>query len=189
MKNSISDFIDNHLKVFSSLKDDEELIESIGVMLASSLDNGGKILFCGNGGSSSDSQHLAGELMGRFVSNRIPLPAIALSSDSAVVSCISNDFGYDYVFSRQVEALGLPGDVLVGISTSGNSTNVLNAIQQARSMEIGTVALLGKDGGKMNGLADLSLTVKSDVTARIQECHIFIGHVLCSLIEEKLGLA
>lgn len=188
MKDKINKYIEDHTQVFSTLKDEIDLINTIGLKLASCLESGGKILFCGNGGSSSDSQHLAGELMGRFISNRMALPAIALSSDSAVVSCIANDFGYDYVFSRQVEALARPGDVLVGLSTSGNSANVLNAIIQANKLGVDTVGLLGKDGGKINGISNVSLIVKSDVTARIQECHIFIGHVLCSIIENKLGL-
>lgn len=163
-------------------------IEAIGKMLAESLSNKGKILFCGNGGSAADSQHLAAELVIRLRSsvNRPALAAIALTVDPSVMTAGGNDIGFDNVFARSVEALGRPGDVLIGISTSGNSENVLRAVNQAKSMGIKTVGLLGAGGGKILDVCDMSVTVPSKVTARIQESHILIGHIWCEMIEEIL---
>ena len=142
----------------------------------------------GNGGSASDCQHLAGELVGRFVNERKPLKSIALTADSAVMTCIVNDYGYEHIFSRQVEALGSKGDVLVGISTSWNSKNVLNALKVANNNGVRTIGLLGRKGGEAASLVNQSIIVSSNVTARIQEMHILIGHILCDLIEEGLNL-
>jgi len=185
----IENFITEHLNVIESLKDDLKAINAIGAELSKCLEKGGKIMFCGNGGSASDSQHLAGELVGRFIKNRRALPAVALNSDSAVVTCISNDFGYEEVFSRQVEALGQPGDILVGISTSGQSENIVRAFDFAKTNGILTVSLLGKGGGKLAGISDFKIIVRSDTTARIQEAHILLGHIFCSIIEKNLGLS
>ena len=177
-----------HLDVAEeSCRQHADMIKEIGLCLADALSNDKAIFWCGNGGSAADSQHLAAELVGRFKNNRRALRSVALSTDSSVISCIANDFSYDDVFSRQLEALGKPGDALVGISTSGNSINVINALKIARQMGITAVALLGKEGGEAKNHADLSLVVDSSSTARIQEMHILIGHTLCEIIEQELG--
>lgn len=164
-------------------------IKMVGQHLAKAIAGGGSIFWCGNGGSASDSQHLAAELVGRFKKNRRPLRSISLTTDTSVLTCVANDFSYNDIFSRQVEALGRKGDVLVGISTSGNSENVLRAFSAAREIGLLTVALLGKEGGAAREMVDYALTIPSDTTARIQESHILIGHILCEMIEQELGLA
>lgn len=149
---------------------------------------GGKILFFGNGGSASDAQHLATELVVRFIRDRAPIAAIALSTDTSALTAIGNDFGFDHLFSRQVTALGRAGDMAIGISTSGNSPNVLAGLVAAREAGMVTVGLGGKDGGKLRQHADIVLVVPSATTARIQEMHITIGHALCGALEQRLGL-
>ena len=149
---------------------------------------GNTIFWCGNGGSASDSQHLAGELVGRFIGDRRPLKSIALNADTSVMTCIVNDYGYDYIFSRQVEALGSKGDVLIGITTSGNSGNILKAFEVANNLKMTTIGLLGKGGGEAKNISQHSLIINSQSTARIQEAHITIGHILCDLIELGLNL-
>ena len=166
-----------------------EPIKKISQPLSHSLANGGTLFWCGNGGSAADSQHLAAELVGRFKKNRRALRSIALTTDTSVLTCVANDYSYDDIFARQVEALGRPGDVLIGISTSGNSENVLRAFEVAKQMGLKTIALLGKEGGYTKDLSDHALVIPSDSTARIQEAHILIGHILCELIEQELGLA
>ncbi len=166
-----------------------EPIKKISQLLAQSLANGGTLFWCGNGGSAADSQHLAAELVGRFKKNRRALRSIALTTDTSVLTCVANDYSYADIFSRQVEALGCPGDVLIGISTSGNSENVLRAFKAAKEVGLMTIALLGKGGGSTKDLVDHALVIPSDSTARIQEAHILIGHILCELIEQELGLA
>jgi len=156
--------------------------------IAEALRSGGKVMFCGNGGSAADSQHLAAEFTGRFVDDRRPLAALALSTDSSALTCIANDYAFDQVFERQLRALGRAGDVLVAISTSGRSANVLRAATAARELGVAVVGLLGRDGGTLKPLCDVALVVPSDTTARIQEAHIFIGHTLCALVERGLGL-
>jgi D-sedoheptulose 7-phosphate isomerase len=188
MKELIKNHILEHRSVLDSVMQLDESIEKVANLFVQSLEKGGTIFWCGNGGSASDSQHLAGELVGRFVGERKPLKSIALTADSAVTTCIVNDYGFEHIFSRQVEALGLKGDILVGISTSGNSNNVLNAFEVAKKKGITTVGLLGKGGGKAKSLASESILVSSNSTARIQEMHILIGHILCDLIEEGLNL-
>ena len=158
-------------------------IQQIAEGLISLLEQGNKILICGNGGSASDALHFAAELVGRFEKNRIALPAIALNSDVASITAISNDFGYETVFARQVEALGRRGDALIGISTSGNSKNVIKAMQIAKKQGLQRIGLLGRAGGKLRDEVDIALVVKEEATARIQEIHITIIHVLCDLIE------
>ncbi len=169
-------------------KDLTATIAVVGLRLARVLELGRTVYWCGNGGSASDSQHLAAELVGRYREDRQPLRSVALNTDTSVLTCIGNDFGFDEVFSRQVKALGRPGDVLVVISTSGNSPNILSAIEVASSLEMATVGLLGRDGGLAMPMVDEAIVIPSDSTARIQECHILIGHILCELIEEELGL-
>jgi D-sedoheptulose 7-phosphate isomerase len=147
---------------------------------------GGKVLWCGNGGSAADAQHLAAEFVGRFQRERRGLASIALTTDSSVLTSIANDYGFNAIFRRQVEALGRPGDALVGISTSGNSANVCAALEEARALGLYTVALTGGSGGRMAEFADALLCVPSKVTARVQEAHIFCGHVLCDLVETAM---
>ncbi len=161
-------------------------IEKIGSLLSGALKAGNKVLFCGNGGSAADSQHIAAELVGRFCKERAALPAIALTTDSSILTCLGNDYGYEHVFRRQVEALGQSGDVLVGITTSGNSANVLAAVVAARAKGMKTVAFTGHGGGKIVSCVDLALVIPSDNTQRIQESHIMVGHIVCSIIETTL---
>jgi len=163
-------------------------IEKAGILCADVLRSGGKLMLCGNGGSASDAQHIVAELVIRLSSrlDRRPLAALALTANSSVLTAGGNDYGYDTIFSRQVEALGKSGDLLVCISTSGNSGNVIAAIESAKSLNIHTVAFLGHPGGKMNGKAEISIIVPHNNTARIQECHITIGHIICDIIEREL---
>ena len=147
------------------------------------LQTGHKIIFCGNGGSAADSQHLAAEFVGRFQKERRGLAALALTVDSSVLTAVGNDYGFDWVFQRQVEALGMWGDVLIGISTSGNSANVVNALQLAKSMGMFTVGFTAAGGGQMAELCDVNLAVPTEVTARAQEIHILLGHILCELAD------
>ena len=145
-----------------------------------------KLLICGNGGSAADAQHIAAEFVNRFMMERPPLPAIALTTDTSILTSIGNDYSFDEVFSKQVKAIGMQGDVFLGISTSGNSGNVVEAARAARNQGIYTAGLLGGEGGKLAGEVDLALVVKSPVTARVQETHIFVGHILCQAVDEML---
>lgn len=154
---------------------------------ADALNAGNKLVLFGNGGSAADAQHLAAELVVRYKVDRAPLAAIALTTDSSTLTAGANDFGYDSVFDRQVAALCKPEDVAIGITTSGNSENVIRALQTARDMGVTPAALSGRDGGRLNGLADPLLVVPSDVTARIQEMHITLGHMLCDALEQICG--
>lgn len=181
--------LDEHLQLMQLLGALDPQVDKAGRRLATALVAGGKIMFCGNGGSAADSQHLASELTGRFIKDRRPLSGLALTTDSSALTCIGNDYSFDDVFVRQVQGLGRAGDALIGISTSGNSANVLRAIEAARAMGIYTLGLLGRDGGKLAGLCDDIIIVPHGVTARIQEAHILIGHTLCGLIEAEMGLA
>lgn len=147
---------------------------------------GGKVLFCGNGGSAADAQHIAAELSGRFYTDRPPLYAEALHVNSSYVTAVANDYGYDMVFSRMVEAAGRPGDILVAISTSGNSGNILKAIEMARSKGMKVVGFTGETGGEMKACCDLLLNVPSTDTPRIQEAHILLGHIICEIVERKM---
>lgn len=181
--------IAEHHEVLAKLHKLDTEVQHVGHIAAQALQSGGKILFCGNGGSAADSQHLAAELTGRFINERRPLAAIALSTDSSALTCIGNDYSFDEVFARQIAGLGRSDDVLIGISTSGNSGNVIRAVEEAQKLGMQTVGLLGRDGGKLRDMCSHSIIVPSYVTARIQECHILIGHTLCGLIEQELGLA
>ena len=182
--------IQDHAKVIDQLKLQQELFENVAHHMIGAIRDGKKVLWCGNGGSAADSQHLAAELVGRFRRERRAWPSIALTTDTSILTAVGNDYGYDAIFARQVEALCLAGDVLVGLSTSGNSPNVCNAIQCARSIGAYTVGMTGEDGGQLAAMADLCLRVASRNTARIQECHILFGHLLCDRMEmEMLGPA
>ena len=188
MNEIIKKHIDEHQSVLSTLASLAPQIETVAKHMIKALQNGKTIFWCGNGGSASDAQHLAAELVGRFVGDRKALKSISLNADSAVMTCIVNDYGYEHIFSRQVEGLGINGDVLVGITTSGNSENVLNAITVANQKQMTTISLLGKGGGKALSLVSEAIVIDSNTTARIQEMHIIIGHILCDLIEEGLNL-
>ena len=188
MKELIKKHILEHSATLKSIFELDESIEKVANIFIHCLENDGTIFWCGNGGSASDSQHLAGELVGRFVDERKPLKSISLTADSAVMTCIVNDYGYEHIFSRQIEALGSNGDVLVGITTSGNSKNVLNAFEVAKNKGVRVIGLLGKGGGAAKDLVDESIIIPSNSTARVQEMHILIGHILCELIEEGLNL-
>ena len=163
-----------------------ELVAQAAMRIVKSLRAGGKVLFFGNGGSAADAQHLAAEFTGRYLKERRALPALALHGNSSAVTAIGNDYGFDLVFARQMEALGKEGDVAVGISTSGNSRNVLRALEVAKARGIYTVALTGASGGLMKKLADCTLCIPSEETPRIQECHILTGHIICEIAEEML---
>ncbi len=177
-----------HIALFGQLESLDASVTRCGEAMVAVLRGGGKILFCGNGGSAADCQHIAAELTGRFIKDRPPLAAISLTTDTSALTCISNDYSYADVFARQVTALGREGDVLVGISTSGNSENVLRAVKAAKAGGLKTIALLGRDGGALKDVVDMSVIVPSPSTARIQEAHILIGHSLCGFIEQGLGL-
>ena len=168
-------------------RDCGENIVDAAMLIARCLRGGGKLLFFGNGGSAADAQHLAAEFVGRFRIERQALPAIALTTDSSILTAVGNDYGFDQIFARQVQALGRPGDVAIGISTSGNSPNVNSAITQAAKQELKTIGLAGKDGGSLAKGVDISITVASTNVAMIQECHITIGHILCELVENELS--
>ncbi|MEE9259256.1 MAG: D-sedoheptulose 7-phosphate isomerase [Nitrospinaceae bacterium] len=155
-------------------------------MVRRSLANGGKLLLMGNGGSAGDAQHIAAELVGRFKKERKALPAIALTVDSSLLTALGNDYGFDQVFSRQIEALARKGDVVIGISTSGNSENVIRAMKLANEIGAQTIGLLGNEGGRTKDLAKLAIVVPSTDTARIQETHITIGHIICEIVEQEL---
>ena len=187
--NSVQGQIEESIVLKKKIKDElSERIIEISEVLADCIKNGGKLLLCGNGGSAADAQHFAGELVVRLSSDytRSALPAITLSSNDYVLTACANDFGFEQVFSRQIEALGKPEDVLLCISTSGNSPNLIKAIEKAKEKQMKTIGLLGKDGGKMARLVDFSLVVPSQKTQRIQEVHITICHILTSLIEKAL---
>ncbi len=175
--------IAEHLEVVGQVAAQQPLLEAIALAMTATLRAGGKILWCGNGGSAGDSQHLASEIVGRFRRERRGLASVALTTDTSLLTSVANDYGFEAVFARQVEALGNPGDLLVGVSTSGNSRNVIAALETARSQRLVTVAFTGAGGGKLAVLADHLFAVASRDTARIQEAHILAGHMLCDWIE------
>lgn len=175
--------LDESLQVQASLRRLFPDIQKACDLTLKCLQKGGKILSCGNGGSAADAQHLTEEFIGRYRSNRIPLPAIALTADTQAITCIANDFGYAEIFSRQVLGLGKAGDLLVCFSTSGNSENIIKALHAAREKGLHTISLCGKDGGKCKGLAEVEITIPSQSTARIQEAHTFVLHAILEFIE------
>lgn len=187
--NNIEKIIGESIATKQRILENKELVQRIDEfksMIIAAYRNGAKVLFCGNGGSAADAQHIAAELSGRFYLDRKPLYAEALHCNSSFVTSVSNDYGFENVFSRAVEAFAHKGDVLVGISTSGNSANVLKACEKAREMGVSIVAMTGNDGGKMAQLSDLLINVPSTDTPRIQEAHIMIGHIVCELVEKEL---
>ena len=183
----VEDRILQSIETKQRMLEDPEIIRKIndaGAIVRSALESGKKVLLCGNGGSASDSLHIAGELVGRFQKERRPLPALALTGDAVAMTALSNDYSYEDAFARQTEGLMKDGDVLIGLSTSGDSENVYRAIKKANEIGGKTIALLGKDGGKISAISELSIIVPSNNTARIQESHILIGHIICELVEE-----
>ncbi len=187
MYNQINKDFDIISENFLKIKKLTPQIEQACNVCIDSLKNGGKVMFCGNGGSAADSQHLAAELVGRYKMNRPALNSIALTTDTSILTAVGNDFGYDTIFERQVEGLGKKGDVLVGLSTSGNSKNVLLAMEKAKTLGITTIAFTGEKGGKMKEAADIAINVPSDITNHIQEMHIAVGHIICGFIEKELA--
>jgi D-sedoheptulose 7-phosphate isomerase len=189
MNEQIKSILQSSITVKNSILQNEGLlsvIEQVVEKIAIAFKNGNKVLFCGNGGSAADAQHLAAEFSGRFYSDRDPLPSEALHCNTSYLTAVANDYGYDFVYSRMVKGMGKPGDVLIGMSTSGNSTNITNALQTAREIGMITVGFTGEGGGKMKTLSDYLINVPSSDTPRIQESHITIGHIICQLVEERL---
>jgi D-sedoheptulose 7-phosphate isomerase len=187
LKDIIKEALEESLQVKENfIRSHAEPLIDIAEKIAAAFVNDRKLLICGNGGSAADAQHIASEFVNRYLLERPALPALALTTDTSTITSIANDYTFDDVFSKQVQALGLEGDVLLAISTSGESENVLRAVRHAHAQGLYTVGLTGKDGGKLVSLADISLVVRSDVTARIQEAHILAGHILCRLVDHIL---
>ncbi len=174
-----------HVKL-KFIENNEKKVEEAINIVTNALKRGNKLLICGNGGSAADAQHFASELVGRFELERKGLPAIALTTDSSTLTSLSNDYGFEQVFAKQVEALGSKGDILIAISTSGNSLNVVNAVKEALKRGIYTIGLLGRQGGKLRELVDLPIIVESGNTARIQECHLLVYHIICKEVEKNM---
>jgi len=189
MQNYIKDQIKASYETKQALYENDALlakIEDVASRCVELYKNGKKTILAGNGGSAADAQHIAAELVGRYGFDRPSIPSLALTTDTSNLTAIGNDYGYDAVFSRQLEGMGQEGDLFIGISTSGNSQNLINAFEVAKKKKITTVALVGKDGGKMAKLADIAIVVPSFSTPRIQESHILIGHIICDIIEKEL---
>ncbi|MDE2215662.1 MAG: D-sedoheptulose 7-phosphate isomerase [Planctomycetota bacterium] len=163
-----------------------DVIREVADIIVRAFKNNHRLYLIGNGGSAADAQHIAGELIGRFKMNRHPLPALALTTDTSIITALANDFGYDTCFARQVEALAVSGDVLLAFSTSGNSKGILNAVQIAKNLGAVTIGFTGKDGGLLKNAVDICLKIPSNNTPRIQECHITVGHIVCSIVEREL---
>lgn len=183
-------YLKESLDALAAASGDPEFLKTLRTIaeeMAKALAAGRKILLCGNGGSAADAQHIAGELLSRFESDRAPLPAIALTTDTSVLTAIGNDYGYDQVFERQVKGLGVKGDVLIAISTSGRSPNILKALDTARSMGVVTIGFTGRKGGEMKSRCDVLLAAPSDRTPVIQQIHITAAHIVCGLVERRLG--
>ena len=183
IKKTLQEISDNFLKLSEN---SIEEIESSAEMILEALLNGNKVMFCGNGGSAADAQHLAAELIGRYRKNRNPIAGIALTTDTSSLTAIGNDFSFSDIFSRQVEALGKEGDILYSISTSGNSENVINAIRIAKKLNIKTIGITGRDGGKITSLCDIVINTPAKRPDRIQEMHIAVGQIICEIIENRL---
>lgn len=178
------------INVKKELLNNEDLIDMVGSVseaIVKTINNGGKIVLCGNGGSASDALHFAGEIVGRFQKERNPWPAVVLNADVATLTAIANDYGYDDAFARQAKAHLTSKDIFIGISTSGNSTNVIRAVEVAKEIGAKTVAFLGKDGGQLAKIVDYPIVVPCNTTARVQESHIMLIHIICELVEEKIS--
>lgn len=183
MNRTWPDVLGEHLATVGGLRDAAPVLDNISETILQAIRGGGKVLVCGNGGSAADALHIAGELVGRFRANRCALPAIALSADVCTLTAVANDFGYEHVFARQVEALGQSGDVLWALSTSGNSRNVLAALQAARARGLATIGFSGESGGQMSPLCDLLFCAPHISSDRIQECHVLAYHYVCERVE------
>jgi D-sedoheptulose 7-phosphate isomerase len=188
MKEAIQNEFNDHIRISNLLHNLTSSVEIAAHLCIECLKNSGKILIFGNGGSAADAQHIAAELVGRYKTNRSGLPAIALSTDTSILTSISNDFGYKYIFSRQIEALSKEADVVIGISTSGQSKNVNYGLIRASELNCLTIGFSGKDGGEMNDICNVNLIVPSYDTPRIQEMHILIGHTICQLIDQEFKI-
>ena len=189
MSKRIKQLISESISVKQQLLNDEAMLQRICDAVnavTNAFKNGNKVLFCGNGGSAADAQHLAAEFSGRFYKDRKALPAEALHCNTSYLTAVANDYSYDVIYSRLVEGLGVSGDVLIGLSTSGNSSNIIKAFEIAKEKNIITIGFTGDSGGKMKDLCDYLFNVPSKITPRIQESHILIGHIICELVEEKL---
>ena len=189
MQEHISDILNDSFNNLQKLNSDQGLIleiEMITTKIIKAFKEGNKLLLCGNGGSASDAQHIAAELSGRFIKDRKPLYAEALHVNSSYMTAVSNDFGFEYTYSRMLEAIGKKGDVLIALSTSGNSENVVNAVKMANSLDMLSIGMSGATGGKIKDLCQHNIIIPSSNTARIQEAHIIVGHIFCQIIEEKL---
>lgn len=184
--NNIHRILDEHREVVDKVGALAPMIAEVAQVLTAALNAGNKILLCGNGGSAADSQHLAAEFTGRFLRERRPLPAISLNVNVSGLTAIGNDYGYEFVFSRELEALARQGDVLMALSTSGNSANVLHAVYKAREIGVTVVGLTGLDGGKLGEIVDYLIAIPSNKTPRIQEMHITVGHIICGLVEDEV---
>lgn len=185
----INNVINEQIKNLEALRNSNynEKIESISNILIKCLKNGNKILIAGNGGSASDAQHFAGEIVGRFLLERKGLSCVCLNTDTSVMTCVANDYGYEDVFARQIEGIGQKGDVFIGISTSGNSKNIVKAVEKSKEMGITTIGFLGKDGGNLKGMVDEDLVIPYKSTARVQEHHIMSIHLICEIVEKEMA--
>ena len=189
MLSKIKDIVQNSIAVKNDILNNETLLkdlEQLVTLITQTFNNGGKVLFCGNGGSAADAQHLAAEFSGRFYTDRNPLPSEALHCNTSYLTAVANDYGYDFVYSRLLKGIGKAGDIIVGLSTSGNSTNIIKAFEVAKELGITTVAFTGATGGKIKELSDILINVPSTDTPRIQESHIMLGHIACELVEKNL---
>ncbi len=186
MLETIQNEFESHLEIIQKVTNNlEPILKDASTLIVEVLKNGNKILICGNGGSAADAQHFAAELTGRYKTERKGLPGIALTTDTSALTAIGNDYGYDRVFDRQTEALANKGDLLIGISTSGNSKNVISALNLAKEIGCSTIGLTGRDGGAMNEICDINLVVPSDNTPRIQEMHILFIHTMCQIVDDN----
>ena len=189
MTDKIKHCISESVEVKSQLLKDERMVQLISELvdvIVTIFRNGNHIYFCGNGGSAADAQHLAAEFSGRFYINREALPAEALHCNTSYLTAVANDYSFDVIYSRMIKGIGKKGDVLVGLSTSGNSENIVKAFEMAKEKEMTSIAFTGQSGGKMKGLADYLLNIPSTDTPRIQECHILLGHIICQMVEEGM---
>lgn len=185
----INNVINEQIKNLEALKNSNysKKIQEISEILVNCLKNGNKILIAGNGGSASDAQHFAGEIVGRFLLERKGLACVCLNTDTSVITCIANDYSYDDIFARQIEGIAKKGDVFIGISTSGNSKNIINAVEKSKQIGVKTIGFLGKDGGKLKDLVDENLLIPYKSTARVQEHHIMSIHLICELVEKEMA--
>jgi len=189
MQHLISDILTRSIKTKQDVLNDSALLDIIAKvteLCTNCFNQGSKVLFCGNGGSAADAQHLAAEFSGRFYSDRDPLFSEALHVNTSYLTAVGNDYGYEYVYSRLIKAKGTKGDILIGLSTSGNSENIVKAFEQARTQGVICIGMTGASGGKLNNCSDLMIRIPSTDTPRIQECHITIGHIICELVEKKI---